>query len=356
MTKDHNQRSLTRKQLYDLVWKKPAMQIAKEYGLSDRGLGKLCERQGIPTPPRGYWAKIESGQKIKKPPLLFSERDGEGEKILEPRVKEALRNRELDSEEVLSKEILEIIEYEKDPKNRIKVPGKISEFHKVIQKEEYNRQRWDKKSLTGKQIRKYRILTTLLKALEDRGYNIFSLDNIYRIKVQNIMEHVEIGIYDYIKRYKRDLTSEELEKSSSKRTWAFVNEKTNKLVLHIYNNYGRSVRSIIETDDTKLEKLLNEAVIEITKEILNQRAYRTAREASEHRYFLEREKIRKEKEERENLIEEIKNKNTADSIRKYVEDCSAAYSAGNLQKENFAEWKQWALDFADELDPLLQSE
>ena len=55
---------LTRKQLYELVWQKPISQIAKEYGLSDRGLGKLCERNNIPVPSRGYWARVKAGQKI----------------------------------------------------------------------------------------------------------------------------------------------------------------------------------------------------------------------------------------------------------------------------------------------------
>ena len=35
-------KSLTRKELYELIWKKPVMQIAKEYGLSDRGLVKYA--------------------------------------------------------------------------------------------------------------------------------------------------------------------------------------------------------------------------------------------------------------------------------------------------------------------------
>lgn len=46
-------RRLTRRELYDLVWKTPAYTLAKEFGMSGRGLGKLCERHNIPVPPRG---------------------------------------------------------------------------------------------------------------------------------------------------------------------------------------------------------------------------------------------------------------------------------------------------------------
>lgn len=63
------QRTLTRKQLYELAWKKPMMHIAKEFGFSDRGLGKLCTKYEIPIPPRGYWMCLKAGQKIKIPAL-----------------------------------------------------------------------------------------------------------------------------------------------------------------------------------------------------------------------------------------------------------------------------------------------
>jgi hypothetical protein len=60
--------SLDRSQLYERVWTTPISKLAAEFGLSDRGLAKLCERHNIPRPPRGYWAKLEAGQAPKKTP------------------------------------------------------------------------------------------------------------------------------------------------------------------------------------------------------------------------------------------------------------------------------------------------
>jgi hypothetical protein len=37
--------------------------LAKEFGLSDVGLAKLCRRHNIPIPGRGYWARIQFGQR-----------------------------------------------------------------------------------------------------------------------------------------------------------------------------------------------------------------------------------------------------------------------------------------------------
>src|SRR6185436_6086866 len=61
--------TLTRKELYDRVWAEPVEKLAKEYGLSNVGLGKACRRHDIPVPPRGYWARKAAGQKPRRPPL-----------------------------------------------------------------------------------------------------------------------------------------------------------------------------------------------------------------------------------------------------------------------------------------------
>ena len=351
--KEKDLKSLSRKELYNLVWKKPIMQIAKEYGLSDRGLGKLCEKYGIPTTPRGHWAKIASGQKIKKPPLLFSEFDNDGAKVLQPRVKTALSNNNIIEDEILFAEIREVVEFERLPENKIKVPAKMSEeeYHKVIKQHLFDKKSWDKTPLKPKDKRIFKILTTLLKALEVRGYSIYYNNSIYDIEVQNRMESVRVSISNYAKTYKRELTQEEIDKGYYKRNWKFDQETTNYLEITICNSYGRDPKHIIETDDIKLENLLNTAVIEITSIILRDRSFRLKREEEQHRYYLQQEAIRKEKERREELLIEIENKTTADKIRNYVAKCEEGYKSGKFKKPDFIFWKKWALNYADEIDP-----
>lgn len=58
--------NITRYQLYEKVWAKPMTQLSKEFGLSDVGLAKICRKHGIPLPERGYWARIQAGQKTVK--------------------------------------------------------------------------------------------------------------------------------------------------------------------------------------------------------------------------------------------------------------------------------------------------
>ncbi|MGU3577120.1 hypothetical protein ACLBWZ_16515 [Brucellaceae bacterium C25G] len=59
----------SRSELHELVWSRPISEIAPTLGLSDQGLSKTCARHLIPTPSRGYWAKIAVGMKPKVTPL-----------------------------------------------------------------------------------------------------------------------------------------------------------------------------------------------------------------------------------------------------------------------------------------------
>ena len=63
--------TMTRKQLYDLIWSKPMRDAAAEIGISDVGLKKVCLRHHVPVPPQGYWNKVHAGQKPHK--VLFRE-------------------------------------------------------------------------------------------------------------------------------------------------------------------------------------------------------------------------------------------------------------------------------------------
>ena len=72
---------MDRATLFDLVWSKSMVQLAKEWGLSDVGLAKACRRLQIPLPGRGHWAKTRAGRKMRRPNLPKL-REGEAEEIV----------------------------------------------------------------------------------------------------------------------------------------------------------------------------------------------------------------------------------------------------------------------------------
>jgi hypothetical protein len=59
----------TRKELYDLVWATPMTKLAKRFGISDVGLRKICVKHDIPTPPLGYWTKLNFGKSVERAAL-----------------------------------------------------------------------------------------------------------------------------------------------------------------------------------------------------------------------------------------------------------------------------------------------
>lgn len=60
---------LSREDLHRLVWTAPVSELAQRFGITGAGLAKVCRRASIPVPPRGYWARIESGVHVQPEPL-----------------------------------------------------------------------------------------------------------------------------------------------------------------------------------------------------------------------------------------------------------------------------------------------
>lgn len=74
---------LTRRDIFQDIWDRPIHTVAKEYGISDVGLAKVCRRLDLPTPPQGHWATDEKSRS--DPPALPPAPAGKGE-VVEVRV------------------------------------------------------------------------------------------------------------------------------------------------------------------------------------------------------------------------------------------------------------------------------
>jgi hypothetical protein len=61
--------TLSRQELYDMVWSEPMTTLAKNFGISDVALAKRCRAVDVPIPYRGYWARKTAGQKPTQTPL-----------------------------------------------------------------------------------------------------------------------------------------------------------------------------------------------------------------------------------------------------------------------------------------------
>jgi AcrR family transcriptional regulator len=60
-------RPVDREAVFEAVWRAPLMEIASDFGMSANGLAKLCDRQGIPRPDRGYWRMTPEERRAARP-------------------------------------------------------------------------------------------------------------------------------------------------------------------------------------------------------------------------------------------------------------------------------------------------
>ncbi|MDX1245413.1 hypothetical protein GOL91_03595 [Sinorhizobium medicae] len=58
--------TISRQEVYDLVWSEPVSSLGVKFGISDVAFAKTCRKNDIPLPPRGYWAKLQAGKKASK--------------------------------------------------------------------------------------------------------------------------------------------------------------------------------------------------------------------------------------------------------------------------------------------------
>ena len=99
---------LTRQELYDLVWSKPMMHAAKQFGISGVMLGRICAERNVPRPPRGYWANLQAtslkkqGRFVKPPLPNFPEPDRSFNSFIrnEYRERDALRTDDFDPDDL----------------------------------------------------------------------------------------------------------------------------------------------------------------------------------------------------------------------------------------------------------------
>jgi|GEM_PF-6683028 len=340
MIKKKITKTITRKELYDLIWSKPIMDISKEFGISDRGLGKVCERNDIPKPPRGYWQRLNSGEKIEIPKL--------------PKIKDKWRENihiegtvEVQMPDPVAKKVIE------QTNEQLVVPAGLLKTHPLIKKTE-------KTARKDLRHRRNLILNTLFLELEKYAYEIETEDEYFKISFEE--EHLYLKISEHYKESKRPLTEqEEKKKFYSVQKWAYEYEITERLKLNLHERIpgyysSNLINYFIDTKDKLIEAKINDIYLTIIEWLLNEREERIKKE-EEARLRKEREKQRLiKKKKQEILLEETQNFILAKNIREYVISKEKAFKENKVKMIDFEQWKNFALDYADEIDSSFEPE
>jgi len=384
----------SREDLYSVVWAKPMMTLAGEFGMSGRGLAKLCERLKVPVPPKGYWRKVSLGQKIKKTPLPKVEfsmydqwKNQSALNSLEKRrkaVKERSDIFEKPEIEVKDKEIREFVLCTLREEN-IRNPKVISSEKQIsnplvlrfLQEHgyaEYSSPSSINSSLTidvtdNCSLRVGLLMETLLQGFQERKWHFEIEKNESpckdRMFVNVFGQKVYITIIEHVTNKRMSLTEKEIEayiKSNPYRKAPknkYVPTATGRLVFtirsdrSIYQSWEDRGNQVIETSikDMMLGfiyvaiKSSNEAVLALEREqeLKMDQAYR-----------LEEERLEKLEAQRyERLIADSDAYFQMQKIQKYVEYVKNQAQANNADSDNeIAKWIEWAESKISNLNPL----
>lgn len=356
---------LTREELYEKVWQKPAVKIAEEFGISDVMIAKFCRRMDIPKPPPGYWRRIETGAMIKPTPLPKAT----------DKTKQYVYVNMITEDDIikLSPEIQELVDKEDLPENQIKIAENFSNAHPLVIK---TKQFLDNKeseefepiyipegkgylslSVSKSQARRsLLIIDALLKALEKRGYEIKVVNDYWGEKTQISKEDqtVEISIREQIRKVKRELTPEEKKKPPYLLNIPEIYQSSGKLIVKIKYRYS-SYATWGDRKNEPLENRLNDIVATIVMAIEHLVEEKHQKEEDERR---RQEAIRRQEEEikrREKLETDANQWRKCENIRNYI----VAYEAKLIEVKGEIvpgseddEWIKWARRYADSLDPL----
>ena len=366
-------RKLTREELYQLVWSKPATKLAEELGISDVAITKLCRRYGIPKPGPGYWRVLEAGHSKTTPPLP-PPAEGVPDSIeiwAHPPQRKELQP--------LPSHTLDLIEKERLPANRIPIPTDLENSHSVIrraqalfkkaQPDNYNRLAFSLFTMERPKLditvsrdaldRTLRLLAALVQAIEARGYQIKVHENRAQAVVNG--EHVSFSVKEKVNRSER--TKKERAESREYERWKYT--PTGELTLSISSWASGTKSSWKDSRDQPLEGRLNEILIGILTHAAlspaarfaweeNQRQQELLRQAAERHRLVEERRRYEHRMRREALATQFDLWAKSHELHVFLKECEKSFSLEAEPAAGAAEvrWLDWARQYADSLDPL----
>lgn len=369
---------LKREELYEQVWSQPMIELAKQYGLSDVGLAKICRKLKIPLPGRGYWAKLKVGRILPRASLLPLKKNGLAEIIVtKPELPPVEPQTDTETERLIASETL--------PENLIVVSPTLSSPHPLVAQTRkwLHRAKPDDRGLLygGEQgclaisvgrpslDRALRILDALIKALEARGYAVATETGDQRPTTVTVLGiPLEIELREQVSRVPHQLTP--AEKAEQKRNvWLYLpkydHHLSGQLTFSIKTWCDGARRQWADGKRQRLEHCLNAFTAGLIQAAARRQAWdleheRQRRQWEEQRQQEEeQERLRREEAARLQALEqEVADWQRAQRIRAYVEavrqvavERKGAIEAGS----ELDRWIAWGMQQADRIDPLATS-
>ena len=368
---------LTRQELYVRLWKSPATKIAKSVGISDVALCKICKKHDIPKPPLGYWAKIQHGKKVPRPPLPPVSDPALEQITINPAPFTAPR---VD----LPPQTQSKVEAEKEQEKSIVVANRLESPHPFIERtlRSLNSASADPQGLVSpkakqcldvavgkdKVDRAMRIMDALVKAIETRGLKIWVEDGEYgsTTYVEVMEEKFDLKLTEHIAKRERPLTvQEQLDHKDFPTLYSSVmyeDYPSGMLAIRIGGGRRYDRHRWSDKDGSQIERRLNKIIVWLYKEAERVKQWRREIEERDRRWA-EEKRIREEEErKRQKELARVKRFlkgagrwHKAQKLRSFV--CAVEDAVRNelgtvAPKSRMGRWLNWAKGRLDAYDPV----
>ncbi len=370
--------SITRTELYQMVWTDPMTKVAPRFGLSDVGLAKVCKRYDIPRPPVGYWAQKQFGKQPPQTPLPPAPNNRQAIEFLAEEHAMPAKETPERIERVRDEQLRALIAFEEQAANRVIVPEQVSKYHPFVrQTREAFTDRFVDRGLChpswsgegprlsirvakGSIPRALRLMDNLLKAFEDRGHKVVFESKEPRRDVYFLILGEKLSLQ--LREKTRMIRVSEAERKSY--SYNRVNyEPTGLFELQLHGaNFCGALATWRDGVRTKLEDRLNEVLIAMIVGVESERdrrrqqeEYERQRREAERRRWQQEEERRKEQQKIQELEQMMDRSNKAMRIREFMQEVRShvELSKGSIAEgSELACWMDWALDHADRIDPL----
>ncbi len=347
--------TVTRIQLYDLVWSVPFTTLAKTYAISDVGLRKICVKMEIPLPKSGHWEKVRFNKPVTKIELSNTY-VGANEVTLSMRTGDSNITNEVKSpiikleHEIINQETENLIVHSKliNPDQLI-----ITAKEHLTQKRKYGTKgNLANTNSNGISItvadhnvnRALRFMDTFIKIMRKRGHQIVIRNHCTYIVIQT----AEIAI-NFREKLKRMPTST-----------PYGDPHYGYLATNILTFNAKIDWNNVQWQDGKIlpEKQLPKIIakLELTGEALKNRAIEREinREEREKKRRIEEEKQKHKENELlsfKKMLQNSKQWQEAKILRNYLDDIEIKAKANCSLSDELKIWLQWGREKADWYDP-----
>jgi hypothetical protein len=338
---------LSREELHQRVWETPISQLAREFGLSDSAIAKICKRHDVPRPRAGYWNRKRKGRKIPLPPRR------EAKLQLIP-----FRPRPLQEDTTFDEEVRDWLNRARGLK-QVEVSASLRKPHEVVMiAEKLRRDPGDNWSfdtivkVSPKQLRRaLRILNSLIKATEAIGGH-FVVEKGWRRGQQSAVylcgeKATAVRVREVCRR----------PEPKEERYGLSDPEPTGALVI----DSGPACSRIYyrDSEKTRIEDGINQILIAWLEELGKERIQRRRREEEDRERQEHNRRAQELREQQETerlrldaLLADAAAWEQSRILRCYIEAVGAR-SRGAGDQESFEQWLDWAKTQADSLDPLM---